>query len=112
MKKILLFFIISALAGAVNVAQAGHYPHGRSHSVSVGEAKKLPDNAKVVLEGKIVSRAGHDDDKYWFKDSTGRIRVDVDDDDVVFNRRIQLFGEVDHNDGRIEIDVDHVHLFE
>lgn len=111
MKKIALLFIISTLTGALNVAQAGHYPHGRSHSVSVSKAKKLPDNADVVLEGKIVSRAGHDD-KYWFEDSTGRIRVDIDDDDVVFDRRLQLFGEVDHNDGRVEIDVDHVHLVE
>ncbi len=91
-------------------AQAKNYPHGRSHSISVAEAKKLPDNAFVVLEGEIVGRAKYDDDKYWFKDNTGRIKVDVDEDEVVFKRRVQLIGEVDRNDGQLEIDVDRVHF--
>ena len=108
MGKAKLIFLISLLAGASGAVQAAHYAHGRSHSVSIAEAKKLPDNAGVVLEGKIVGRAGHDDDKYWFVDSTGRIRVDVDDDDLYLNQRVQLFGEVDRNDGRIEIDADHL----
>ena len=109
MGKSKLVILISLLTTFSGMAQAGNYAHGRSHSVSVAQAKKLPDNASVVLEGKIVGCAGYDDDKYWFEDNTGRIRVDVDDDDLIFDRRIQLIGEIDRNDGRIEIDVDHTH---
>lgn len=110
MKRSVLFLLISALPAFFCAAQAKNYPHGRSHSISVAEAKKLPDNAFVVLEGEIVGRAKHDDDKYWFKDNTGRIKVDVDEDEVVFKRRVQLIGEVDRNDGQLEIDVDRVHF--
>ncbi|MGC0837723.1 NirD/YgiW/YdeI family stress tolerance protein [Pantoea agglomerans] len=43
------------------------------------EAKNMRDDRHVTLTGTISGRAdGH---HYWLKDSTGRIRIDIDDDD-------------------------------
>jgi uncharacterized protein (TIGR00156 family) len=110
MKKRVLSLLFSSLSGLTYNTQAHNYPYGRSHSISVAEAKKLPDNAYVVLEGEIVSRAN--DDKYWFKDNTGRIQVEVDEDEMVFKRRVQLIGEVERNDGQLEINVERVHFIQ
>lgn len=50
-----------------------------SKEVTVLEAKNMRDDRHVTLTGTISGRAdGH---HYWLKDSTGRIRIDIDDDD-------------------------------
>lgn len=79
---------------------------------TVKEAKTLRDDSRVTLEGKITGRAG-DDDRYWLQDSTGKIRVDIDDDDDergLVGKRVRVTGDVDKNDGRTEIDVDHLRI--
>lgn len=83
-------------------------------TVTVKEAKKLRDDARVTLTGKITGRAG-DDDHYWLQDSTGKIRIDVDDDDWEDNRAaigktVRVTGDIDKNDGRTEIEVDHIRV--
>ncbi|WP_253384561.1 YgiW/YdeI family stress tolerance OB fold protein [unidentified bacterial endosymbiont] len=78
---------------------------------TIKQAKEMRDDARVTLEGKITSRAG-DDDRYWLQDSTGKIRIDVDDDDEgsLIGRQVRIVGDVDKNDGRTEIDVDHLRI--
>jgi uncharacterized protein (TIGR00156 family) len=77
---------------------------------TIKQAKAMRDNAKVALEGKITGRAG-DDDRYWLQDSTGKIRVDIDDDERgLVGKKVRVVGEVDKNDGRTEVDVDHLRV--
>lgn len=85
--------------------------HSHTRQVTVAEAKTMRDDANVMLKGKITGYAG-DDDKYWFSDSTGKIRIDVDDDDndevSLIGKQVHIVGDIDKDDGRTEIDVDHV----
>lgn len=79
---------------------------------SIKQAKNMRDDAHVILEGKIIGRAG-DDDSYWLRDSSGKIKIDVDDDDDdrrLIGRQVRVTGEVDKNDGRTEINVDHLRV--
>lgn len=79
--------------------------------VTVAEAKKMRDDRHVALTGTITGRA--DDDHYWLQDATGRIRIDVDDDDddrYLTGKKVRITGEVDRDDGRSEIDVDHIYI--
>lgn len=80
--------------------------------VTVAEAKKMRDDRHVAITGTISGRA--DDDRYWLQDATGRIRIDVDDDDddarYLMGKKVRVTGEVDRDDGRSEIDVDHIYI--
>ncbi|MDW8845371.1 NirD/YgiW/YdeI family stress tolerance protein [Erwinia sp. MMLR14_017] len=80
--------------------------------VTVAEAKEMHDDRHVAITGTISGRA--DDDNYWLQDSTGRIRIDVDDDDdddnYLVGKKVRISGEIDHNNGRTEIDVDRVYI--
>jgi len=107
MKKILATALLLACSLPLSALAA-------TKTVTVKEAKTLRDDTRVVLTGKIVSRAG-DDDHYWLQDSTGKIRIDVDDDDwednhVAIGKKVRVVGDVDKNDGRTEIEVDHIRV--
>jgi len=78
---------------------------------TIAEAKKMRDDRHVILTGTITGRA--DDDHYWLQDATGRIRIDVDDDDderYLIGKKVRITGEVDRDDGHSEIDVDRVYI--
>lgn len=105
MKKILWILVLLVFAGSAYARQ----------SVTVAEAKKMHDDNHVSLTGTISGRA--DDDHYWLRDSTGRIRVDIDDDDdgdddddYLIGKKVRVTGEIDRDDGQTEIDVDHVYI--
>ena len=56
------------------------------------------DDAYVTLKGHIQSQVRHE--KYWFSDSTGKILVDIDDEDFMGQRvsprtLVQIYGEVE-----------------
>lgn len=79
--------------------------------VTVAEAKNMRDDRHVTLTGTISGRA--DDDHYWLKHSTSRIRIDIDDDDrYLVGKKVRLTGEVDRDDGHSEINVDHVYILQ
>lgn len=76
--------------------------------VSVQQALDMGDDARVGLKGNIVQHLG--DDKYMFRDSTGTVRVEIDDDiwqgqNVGPNDVVELFGKVDKELNSVEIDV-------
>ena len=81
---------------------------------SVKQALSLADDTKVELKGYVVKSIG--DEKYQFRDATGTITVDIDDDlwqgkPVSAKTPITLIGEVDVDykpTKRVEIDVDAV----
>ncbi len=65
---------------------------------TVEQALTMNDDTKVVLTGKIVNNLG--DEKYTFKDSTGEITIEIDDEDwrgikVTPDDTLEIVGEVD-----------------
>ena len=65
------------------------------------------DDKLVVVQGQITQQVAGD--KYLFSDGTGMIVLDVDDDlppnSVPLNQPVLVFGEVEVDDGKVEIDV-------
>ena len=82
--------------------------------ITVKQALALKDNTKVQLRGHVVKATG--DEKYQFRDNTGSITVDIDDElwqgkPISANTTVTLIGEVDVDYKplkRVEIDVDSV----
>lgn len=81
---------------------------------TVEEAKKMSDDAHVILRGNIEKKIGHE--KYMFKDKTGTIQIEIDDDDwnglnVSPEDMVEINGEVDtHMMKPTDIDVDSIRL--
>lgn len=118
MKKLLsiaalLAVSTSALAGfnenAQHNSQAGGYV-GQVNKVTVAQALEAKDKSYVSVEGSIVKRLGDDD--YLFQDSTGSIKIEIDEDvwqgqNVAPNEKIRITGEVDNDwNEKSSIDVD------
>ena len=86
--------------------------HKSENVISVKEALKLNDDAKVVLEGKIKSHIKSD--KYEFVDKNGDvIVVEIDNNkwgNVTANEDTLLRGEVDKELTKTKIDVDSVEV--
>ncbi|MGF9659771.1 NirD/YgiW/YdeI family stress tolerance protein [Pantoea agglomerans] len=108
MKKI-LWMILALLSSGSGSGSGSAYAR---QEVTVAEAKTMHDDRQVTLTGTISGRA--DDDHYWLKDSTGRIRVDIDDDDdddrYLIGKKVRITGEIDRDDGYSEINVDRIFI--
>lgn len=109
MKKI----IIASLAASI--AMTGGFTSKYSgEAISVKQALKLKDDAKVVLEGKIKSHIKSD--RYEFVDKNGDvIVVEIDDKkwgDIKANEDtpLRIRGEIDKDLTKTEIDVDSVEI--
>lgn len=78
---------------------------------TVAAAKKLSDDAPVVLTGNIISQVAGDDDEFIFRDKTGEIRVEIDKktfagQKVTPQDTVRISGEVEKDFGKeVEIDV-------
>ena len=109
MKKI----IIASLAAGIAMAEGFASKHS-SETISVKEALKLNDDAKVVLEGKIKSHIKSD--KYEFVDKNGDIIVvEIDNKkwgNVTANEDtlLRIRGEVDKELTKTKVDVDSVEV--
>ena len=69
----------------------------------------MKDDTHATLQGNIVRQVGHE--KYLFKDATGEIVVEIDDEDwggvtVGPQDTVELIGEIDKDINKIEFDVD------
>ena len=102
MKKTFLTIFAVLLSASPAVAQTMGGFEGPSAvqnvKSTVSETLKLSDETKVSLTGRIVSSLG--DEKYTFKDETGEIIIEIDDDDwhgvkVTPENIITINGEVD-----------------
>lgn len=88
--------------------------HQSENVISVKEALKLNDDAKVVLEGKIKSQIKSD--KYEFADKNGdTIVVEIDNNkwgNATANEDtlLRIRGEVDKDLTKTKIDVDSVEV--
>lgn len=99
---ILGFSAAAAQAGFTGPSAAG---------ITVAEAKKLNDDAPVIMTGKIAKSLGGE--KYLFTDATGSVTVEIDDDewkgvDVSEKDEVEIRGEVEKDFTGFEIDVDSI----
>lgn len=127
MKKIAAIASALALASTMAVANQGGFTGAGSASsatqkggytgpkntqvMTIAQAKQMRDDTKVVLRGNIIKQLGHE--KYIFKDATGEITIEIDDDDwgglaVGANDLVEIYGEVDKDWNSVEIDVDSI----
>ena len=109
MKKI----IIASLTASIAMA-GGFTSKHQSETISVKEALKLNDDARVVLEGKIKSQIKSD--KYEFADKNGDvIVVEIDNKkwgNITANEDtlLRIRGEVDKDFTKTKIDVGSVEV--
>ncbi len=112
MKKLLTTSVFTLALSFAGSASAAFQGPGLT-PVSVAEALKMNDDAPVVLNGQIEKSLGGE--KYQFKDSTGTVVIEIDDEDwrgldVKPEDVITIKGEVDKDMFKTEIDVDSVEL--
>lgn len=120
MKKLLLASILGVAfmtsdTVLAQVSQKGGFKGpSAAYVATVADVAAMPDDQHVVLDGYIEQHLRGD--KYLFQDGTGKITVEIDDDDwhgltVEPKTKVQIKGEVDK--GLFEetkIDVDSVQL--
>lgn len=100
---------------ALAKSQGGGFSGPGPRLVSVEEAKTLRDDTNVTLQGYIIESLG--DERYTFKDATGTIRIELEDDDwgglkVNPQDKVEIQGEVDKGFGKLEIEVDRIRKVE
>ncbi len=86
--------------GATPASAAFTGPGGTSTVNSAAQVADAPDDTPCMLEGHIVERVNGEHDKYTFKDATGSVVVEIDDDlfrgrDIGPSDKVRLSGEVD-----------------
>ncbi|WP_298773293.1 YgiW/YdeI family stress tolerance OB fold protein [uncultured Shewanella sp.] len=106
----LMLFIFSSVFTVTTLAESGGFVGPMKDNITtVKEALDAEDDTQVTLTGYITSSLG--DEKYHFKDDTGEMVVDIDDDDwnglkVTPETKVIIQGEVDMDGTNIKIDVD------
>ncbi len=75
------------------------------------EAATMREDARVVLRGNILQHLGKD--KYLFKDASGTIRLEIDDDKwsgetITPDDVVELHGKLDKQCSCVEVEVDRV----
>ena len=121
MKKVIAILVLAMVCAGFAVAQGfnggqpgyggGFQDNGSSatSATAVKEALRMRDESYVTIRGNIVKRLT--DDKYLFRDATGEIVVDIDNEDwagvtVGPDDTVELSGEIDKDINKIEFDVD------
>ncbi|KTC37344.1 MAG: YgiW/YdeI family stress tolerance OB fold protein [Pseudomonas sp.] len=113
MKTRYLVLLLAPLFSTAALA-AGYTGPGAQAVTTVAAAKDASDDTPVVLQGYVTKKLDNDD-KYEFKDSSGTITVEIDDENlppVPFNDKtlVKLTGEVENGLMKREIDVDLVEI--
>ncbi len=80
---------------------------------TVAQALEMSDDTPVVLEGTIEQSLG--DEKYMFKDASGSVIVEIDDEDwrgitVTPKDTVIINGEVDKDMFKTKIDADSISI--
>ena len=102
-----LFYIFAILLAGI----ASSAPYTDPTATTIGEIHANPvDDRHVTLEGQVTQALGFG--HYTFSDGTGTIMLDAPDEFpssyFPLNKPLIVRGEVDHDDGVLEIDVDWV----
>ena len=112
MKKFLSILMLIGVSSSIVFAANGGFKDTISpKKASVSEILKMNNNSYVSVQGNIVKRIS--DDKYSFKDTTGTITVEIDDDkwggvNAGTQDKLELVGEVEKKYNSTELDVDSV----
>jgi uncharacterized protein (TIGR00156 family) len=106
MKKLILATTLALLSGSAVAAFTGPTTSAIN---TVKEAQNAADDSFVLLTGNIVQALG--DETYLFKDETGEIQVEIDNEDwmgqdVSPQDKVAIRGEVDSEWTTMQIDVD------
>lgn len=115
MKRTLLALLLVPAFSASAFAASYSGPGAVEPVSRVAAALEAADDTPVTLEGQIVRRINKE--IYEFKDASGSIEVDIDDDEwpnqtVSETARVRLSGEVDAGLKRHSIDVERVELLD
>ncbi len=120
MKKLLSATSLALILGltgnsfAQQAPAAGGFQGPGIDMITVSEALTLPDDAPVKISGKIQKSLG--DEKYLFKDATGTIIIEIDNEEwngvnATPDTEIVIMGELDKGMlEETEVDVETVTL--
>lgn len=108
MKKFLLSALFALLTASM--VHAGGF-NSQTTKTSIVDALKLPDDSYVTIQGNIVKKISSD--KYTFKDSTGTMTVEIDNDkwgtlEATDKDLLELTGEIEKKFNSTHLDVDNV----
>ena len=121
MKKLAITLVCGTFLGLASAAMAqtqaqpviqqGGFSGPSIHTSTVQQAKSFRDDSPVILKGHIIQNLGNE--KYLFKDGTGTITVEIDNDDwsgvqITPSDLVEISGEMDKEFNKIEIDVSQV----
>ena len=117
MNMMMKALLVAGVIGSTTVAVANtavNQAAVASTPTTVKHALTLKDDSHVQLKGYVVKAIG--DEKYEFRDQTGSITVDIDDElwggkAISAKTPVTIIGEVDIDykpAKRVEIDVDQV----
>ncbi|MCY1511182.1 Protein YgiW [compost metagenome] len=111
MKAKYLALLAAPLFSTAVMASSYTGPGAASQINTVAAALEAADDATVVLQGQIVRRVKGD--IYEFKDATGTMKVEIDDEDwppmsIGEKDTVKLTGEVDRDLMGREVDVEFV----
>lgn len=107
MHIILSLLLVGAMAVPANAAFEG--PGAAPVVKSSASVASAPKDSPVQLEGNIVRQVKGD--RYIFKDSSGEVLVEIDDDlmanrNITPDTKVRLRGEVDRKKGKNSVEVD------
>ena len=107
--SLMLLLIAAAVYGQGFTGHGGGQPVMISHPISVSEARNLPHDSWVVLNGNIINMlpGGR---QYTFRDASGDIAVDIGPKEwrglsVGMSDKVEIYGEVKSRRGLIHIKV-------
>jgi len=119
MKRTVFVFLMVVLSIASVYGQAGFTGPGSQanmeqvQTVTVSQAKNMPNKSLVILTGTIIQSARKD--YYVFRDSTGDIAVEIDkelwhllDLSVGINDRVEIRGKLKTEKRETKIDVKYI----
>ena len=99
---------ISVAAADASAKKSGGFDGPGPDLVTVEQAKSMRDDAHVSLKGNIIQSLG--DETYLFRDATGTIEVEIDNDDwrgvtATPDDVVVISGEIDREWAHASIDV-------
>ncbi len=94
--------------GGKSTPGGGGFSGSANRATTVVEALSMPDDTRTSLRGSIESRI--DREHYLFRDNTGTITVEIDDDEwggvaIAPTDVVVLYGEIDRDMFSVEFDV-------
>ena len=109
MKQIILAVLSLTILACSNLLADFQGPIDIKNITTVAEAQKSQEDTKVVLTGNIIKKIN--DEHYTFKDKTGEINVEIDDDklqgiNITPETSVTIYGEIDKDDDTQSISID------